>query len=223
MSTIDIRSPGGVDASTTKKGQIKLAGDLGGTAASPTVVGVQANVITPAMMEHGTRGDILTYNGSGGPPTRLAAGADNLVLTASGATADVGWEVIPVPTTLGAIEIVDGSATVDLSAANCKQTMVTNYGQGSGIVTLTLPAAVAGLAFTAIVETAPGAFAWWIKPYASGYIYLDGLLLTIDYKVGISTPLVGNVAQFFTFRFGASEWRWYCSTISGLWASANAV
>ena len=51
-------------------------------------------------------------------------------------------------------------------------------------MTLTLPAAVAGLLFTAIVETAPGSNPWWIKPYAGGYIYMDGVLLTMDYKVG---------------------------------------
>jgi len=58
---------------------------------------IAANYLTLAMMEHGTRGDILTYNGSGGPPTRLSAGTDGQVLTATGAGADVGWEAIPAP------------------------------------------------------------------------------------------------------------------------------
>lgn len=34
------------DASTTVKGKVQLAGDLGGTATSPTVVGAQASAIT---------------------------------------------------------------------------------------------------------------------------------------------------------------------------------
>ena len=114
---IDIRGSGGggggtvADADATTKGKVQLAGDLGGTAASPTVVGVQANVITPAMMEHGTRGDILTYNGSGGPPTRLAKGTTTYVLTAG--ADDVSWAAPAggVPTTLGPVQIIDGSAT----------------------------------------------------------------------------------------------------------------
>ena len=58
--------------------------------------------VTLAMMEHGVRGDVLVYNGSGGPPTRLTAGQDGYVLTAGGATTDLGWEAIPAPIT-GAI------------------------------------------------------------------------------------------------------------------------
>ena len=52
---------------------------------------IEDNYVTTSMMAHGTRGDILTYNGSGGPPTLLAAGTTGYVLTASGATSDVAW------------------------------------------------------------------------------------------------------------------------------------
>jgi hypothetical protein len=58
---------------------------------------IAANYITLAMMEHGTRGDLVAYNGSGGPPGFLAAGADGYVLTAGGAATDIGWEAIPAP------------------------------------------------------------------------------------------------------------------------------
>ena len=58
---------------------------------------IAANYLTLAMMEHGTRGDLLTYNGEGGPPTRLAASNDGYVLTAGGAATDIAWEAIPAP------------------------------------------------------------------------------------------------------------------------------
>lgn len=239
MSTIDIRSPGGVDASTTKKGQVKLAGDLGGTAASPTVVGVQANVVGLAGQAHGDSRGIAHYAGAQFTPTLLAAPADGYVLKGGGATTDLAFEAI-VASEVGAGTFPAGNfvftdppalfrygnacivqaATDLLTAAEVSNTLINNYGQ-TVANTQTLPAAAIGMGFTAIIGTA-GAGAFHIKAGASDLIYLDGLALHDGDKVSLTTPLVGNCICFWTFQTGVAAYDWFASVISGLWIDGGA-
>lgn len=66
------------DATTTSKGIVQLAGDLGGTASAPTVPGLAGKVNTSTVT---TKGDLFVATGSG-TVTRLAAGTNGQFLQA---------------------------------------------------------------------------------------------------------------------------------------------
>jgi hypothetical protein len=112
------------------------------------------------------------------------------------------------------------AATDLLTAAECSNTIVNNYGQAQAN-TQTLPTAAAGLTFLAVISTA-GAGAFNIKAGASDKIYFDGTALDDGDKVSLATPAIGNCAGFFTFQTGATAWDWYCNTITGLWIDGGA-
>jgi hypothetical protein len=111
-------------------------------------------------------------------------------------------------------------ATDVLTAEECTNTIVNNYGQ-SVANTQTLPAAAANLSFLAIIGTS-GMGAFNVKAGAGDKIYLDGTALDDGDKVALATPVVGNCAGFFTFQTGATAWDWYCNTIAGLWIDGGA-
>ena len=81
-------SAGTPDANTTTKGKVQLAGDLGGTAALPTVPALTGKVDTSVAT---TKGDLLVASASA-TVGRLGVGANTFVLTAdSTATNGVKW------------------------------------------------------------------------------------------------------------------------------------
>jgi len=152
----------------------------------------------------------------------VTAGA--LSASASGNTA----QVEPDGTvTLNAIETnllrlgrtILAPATDVLSAEECTNTIINNYGQ-SEAATLTLPAAAADLAFMVVIGGT--GFALHVKAGVSDKIYLDGTALDDADKVSLTTPTLGNCAAFYTFQTGASAYDWYCNTISGLWVDGGA-
>lgn len=76
------------DATASVKGKIQLAGDLGGTAASPTVPGLTGKTDKSTLT---TKGDIYVASGAG-VPARLGVGNDGSVLTAdSSQSLGVRW------------------------------------------------------------------------------------------------------------------------------------
>jgi hypothetical protein len=99
MSQLSAPTP---DATTLSKGKVQLAGNLGGTAVSPTVTGAQTNAITAAALATSaiylgstlyTTADITTTATSGAPATATAvavtvtvpAGSRRTKITFSGA------------------------------------------------------------------------------------------------------------------------------------------
>lgn len=183
---------------------------------------LETDSVALSHMAHAETRGLLCYSGDQFTPTVLPAPEDGYVLKGQGTGADLVFAAPDPPSALGPTVIVDGSETGSLSAADCCGTIVSNYGQTTETVTLTLPAADAGLSFTAVVEDAPGEYAWWFKPYSGGYILLDGATLTVDYKAGIEIPAIANWAKFFTYRAGLLGWRWSMTTGSGTWVSAEA-
>jgi len=119
--------------------------------------------------------------------------------------------------TVACVEI-GGSVTGNLSASDCRGTIINNYGQASATITKTLPVAEAGLNFVAICGSAPGAYQWKIKANTSDKIYLNGTAGTDNQSV-IVTPTIGNYITFATFKTGASTWDWIATTGSGSWTA----
>ena len=143
-------SSGAPDATTTSKGLVQLAGDLSGTATSPTVPGkTDKSTLT-------TKGDIYVASAAS-TPARLAVGTDGQVLTAdSTQTTGVKWGSAPTtftrsvattstPLTAGAaaktdyVYLVSGTTTITLPTAvgNTNRYTVTNTGSNTVTVATT--------------------------------------------------------------------------------------
>lgn len=70
------------DASSTVKGKVQLAGNLGGTAASPTVVGVQQNAVGgPGLATNAIKLGVTTLTASVGPTSTSTSDVDVTGLT----------------------------------------------------------------------------------------------------------------------------------------------
>ena len=112
------------------------------------------------------------------------------------------------------------AATGTLTAAECSETIINNYGQ-SAENTQTLPAATEGLSGTIVIGTA-GAGAFHLKAGASDKIYLDGVALDDGDKVSLATPAVGNFFSFFSFQTGAAAYDWMVITGFGVLTDGGA-
>lgn len=98
--TIDATGGGSVpDATTSVKGVVQLAGDLGGTAASPTVPGLSGKV---ALSTIDAKGDLLVGTAND-TISKVGVGSNGQVLTAdSTQTAGVKWATPSAGATVGA-------------------------------------------------------------------------------------------------------------------------
>ena len=131
--------------------------------------------------------------------------------------------------TVGGVEIsssllpyyssINKAATVALTATECINTVIDNYGQGAAM-TLTLPAAAAGYFFIFTVTTV--GYAVYLKAGATDKIYLDGTALDDADKVGVAAPVLGDCIQFMTFRTGAATYDWMASSQVGLFVDSGA-
>jgi len=109
--------------------------------------------------------------------------------------------------------------TGSLSAAECSNTLISNYGQGAAM-TLTLPTAAAGLSFVFTVITTGNAA--HIKAGASDKIYWSGVIMDDGDKLSLATPVAGNCVSLFSFKTGASSYDWQAVDISGTWSDGGA-
>ena len=121
-------------------------------------------------------------------------------------------------TAIAGLEVVK-SGTGSLTAAECSDTFISNYGQ-SAEMTLTLPDAAAGLSFLFTVITTGNAI--HLKAGSYNRIYLDGVALNVGNKVSCSSPSAGDCIVFFTFKTGASTYDWIANTQAGTWVDGGA-
>jgi hypothetical protein len=170
------------------------------------------NSVTPAMMEHGTRGDILTYNGSGGPPTRLAKGTTTYVLTAG--ADDVSWAA-PAAGSAALTELIKATTGDALTATECTGRIISNYGQTDDCVYV-LPAAAAGYNFLVVLTTTVAKYLI-VRPASGEYMYLDGAIGAATKGAKLVACTIGNSASFYSFKSGASSYAWGCIPLTGAW------
>lgn len=116
--------------------------------------------------------------------------------------------------------VVTQAATDTLTAAECKNSVISNYGQAAEN-TQTLPAAAAGLkGMVSIAATGVGAF--HLKAGAGDKIYLNGTAMADGEKVTLAAPAIGDCATFWTIQTGAAAWDWVFVSGVGLWISGGA-
>lgn len=110
--------------------------------------------------------------------------------------------------------VVTQASTDTLTAAECKNSVISNYGQAAEN-TQTLPAAAAGLNGVVRIATA-GAGAFHLKAGASDKIYLNGTVLDDGDKVSLAAPAIGNKFKFESFQTGASAYDWMVTSGFGI-------
>jgi hypothetical protein len=129
-------STGTPDATDLTKGKVQLAGDLGGTAAAPTVPGL-ATKATDTTVVHKTdftaKGDLLAATAAGSY-SKVGVGADSQVLTAdSTQTTGVTWAAMP---TAPVTSVAGKTGAVTLTAADAGAVPATDKGAANGVATL---------------------------------------------------------------------------------------
>jgi len=153
-------------------------------------------------------------------------------LSAHGATKGAIRDEFEGKASLGDNEVVTGfwsvafqevvtTSTDTLTAAECKGTLLNNYGMAAPTTT-TLPAATKGLKFLAVHGAA--AQTWHIKAGAGDKIYFDGTALDDADKVSnnAGSSAVGDMIMFFTFQTGAGAYDWQAQTIYGTFTDGGA-
>lgn len=110
-------------------------------------------------------------------------------------------------------------ATDTLTAAQLSRGFINNYGQ-SGAATLTLPTAVEGLSFVAIVGTKV-AEDWAFDGNGAETIYTDisGTLAAGRAGIKCNNQDVGSRMSCATFQTGTGAYSWLCGAISGTWTA----
>ena len=122
------------DATSGSKGIVQLAGDLGGTAAAPTVPGLATKVDESVAV---AKGDVLVATGSA-VVSKLAVGTDAQVLTAdSTQTTGVKWAT---PAVGGGVNYTFSTKTADYTAVSGDYIFADSTTSG---ITITLPAPAA--------------------------------------------------------------------------------
>jgi len=154
---------------------------------------------------------------SAGTPVSVAIAEQRLIGRITGGNI-AALTAAQVYTLLGdkAVTEVDGHAGVNLTAAQCTNTIIYNTGQAAANVANVLPAAAAGYKFTAVVGTTQAENTWKFTAAAGNKIYLNGSAGTDGQSV-IVTPAIGNYIRFFTFK--TDNWDWIATTGHGTWTA----
>lgn len=117
--------------------------------------------------------------------------------------------------------IINASSSTTLSATQLDGTIVTNVGQTTADVTVTLAAAAAGMSFIGVVGTPQSSNVWQFQCGTADKIMLDGSSGTTNGIVKV-TPAKGNFITFFTYPVDATAYEWIAESGRGTWSSTTA-
>lgn len=111
------------------------------------------------------------------------------------------------------------SATSPLTAAECADTIVSNYGMTDADCVIDLATAIEGLDFICILPTVRARYFRLRCPSAQAdKIYLLGVAGSDDGYVGVASGYAaGACARFFTFKNSDGGFDWMCVPIFGTW------
>jgi hypothetical protein len=121
-------------------------------------------------------------------------------------------------TNSGALQEIVKSSTTTLTTTECRNSVISNYGQSAEMI-LTLPTASSALGFLFTVSTT--GYAVHLKAGPSDKIYLDGVALDDGDKVSCSSPEIGDAIALFTFKSGASTYDWTALSQVGIWVDGG--
>jgi hypothetical protein len=159
------------DATTTSKGVVQLSGDLGGTAASPTVPGL-ASKIDKTIVD--AKGDLIVATAAD-TVARQAVGTNGYGLTAdSTATNGVAWKHPIVSNNAGSL-----SSTYTLDFSGKPQQLLTITLTGNLTITVTNPAPGSS-AEIMFVQDATGGRTVTVTHGSGGVVYRAGGALALS-------------------------------------------
>lgn len=126
-------------------------------------------------------------------------------------------------------EIAKSADTVALTAAECSNTLITNYGwDGADDQTFTLPsiATYAGTAaykfkFFVAVATA-GGDTYFDTADGTTQIYLDGVSVGDGERIWLDDPAIASSISCHSVSFDGSTGDWICDSINGAWADKGS-
>jgi hypothetical protein len=109
------------------------------------------------------------------------------------------------------------SSESPLTVAQCKRTIVSNYGMTDADCAITLPAAAEGLAFMCILPAVRERY-FRLTAGAGDKIYLSGTAGNDAGYVGVASGYAtGTACQMFTFKASDGGFDWFCLPIFGTW------
>ena len=141
--------------------------------------------------------------------------ANTIVVYASSANFSFivgGIEISGTP--LPSYTSVNKPVSTTLTAQECINTLIDNYGQTTTLI-LTLPVADEGYFFIFSVATVGNDVT--LKPASGDQIYLDGVALVVDNIVLLPSPVIGNCVEILSFRTGETTYCWSITSTYGVW------
>lgn len=115
------------------------------------------------------------------------------------------------------------TSSVELTVAQCRRTIVSNYGMTDADCDIELPPAEAGLSFLAILPAVRAKYVHFVannNTSPSDTIFLSGVEGSAGGYVGVASGYVeGTCAQFFTFKKGDGTYAWFCLPTFGTWVA----
>jgi hypothetical protein len=216
--------------------QSPLTGTLavadGGTGAAAltdhgVIVGSGTGAVTPLTV--GTNGQVLVGSTGADPVFATITAGTGISMTPGAGTLTIATDLASpgavgetAPNTIrGKKKEIYKTASADspLTAAECADTVVSNYGMTDADCVIDLPTAAEGLDFTCILPAVRARYFRLKCPTAQAdKIYLLGVAGSDDGYVGVATGYAtGACARFFTFKASDGGYDWFCIPIFGTW------
>ncbi len=145
------------------------------------------------------------------------ANANTSIITLASPLTVIGANTFVVNT---AEVVKTANADSPLTAAQCGNSVVSNYGMTDADCTIALPTAAANLAFLVILPAVRARF-FKLQAGSSDKIYLSGVAGADNGKVGVASGYAtGSCCTFFTFKASDGNFDWFANPIFGTWVAS---